>query len=458
MFSSQKYLFLITIVAIGIGLVLVLLRPGEETSDPSASHSSDHHENRETIFPEPEFTPTPLEPGNALETFAEWLSEYLGVDPESRSDKKLFNRGLRLAEARFPLIRRLIHENPQVALSHALTFAEYDALPPEIQNLVEKPFSSVAELDVFPRCNGARANRQSDLPTPQDVDIHLNTDFGSLDAFTFGWRLEAPSRSAAPLQGIHLDGLAAVRPVVFQELPASDLPAAEKLFSVGNPDPGRGFASGQPLPAQPIGAVAGGRLFYFSSREMLQELESRAARLEEMIGENLGANLIFEALAAVGQHSDLGFDMAAVEESAKDKQSEAAKAVRKAIMIRIDFSDKTGSPIAVSTLQNRMDGEVNNQCRDMSFGDVTLDTTVETQLIRMPRPTTYYNGTDDGSKKNSALFNDAIAAAQAAGDHDHGIFPSLYHDEGNRDGLLRSRHGGRKQDLAALPRVKSHRA
>ena len=62
-----------------------------------------------------------------------------------------------------------------------------------------------------------------------------------------------------------------------------------------------------------------------------------------------------------------------------------------------------------------MDGEVNDQCRDMSFGMATLDTTVDATLVRMPRPTTYYNGTDDGSKKNGTLFNDAIAAAQAAG-------------------------------------------
>ena len=360
--------------------------------------------------------------GDPFEAFSVWLEKYRNGKPDQRA--ALEGQGIALAEARRPLMRQLIHENPEVALAHALRLDEYHALPGEVQALVEKPFSHSAATDVFPRCDGTSASRHPELRTMQEFDIHLNPISApglpaSLDAFTYGWRVEAPSRTRAPVQGIAVDELAALRPAIFQELHPAEVAIAEGLFVNGNPYPGFGFATGRPLASQAVVALAGGKLFYFADRPALEDFERRAAKMESTLWVDDGAIQIFDRLAALASAPEgaadgqpEGFDLAAIEEQFAAPPPPAPRSV---LMIRVDFSDKTGSPIGTATLQNRMDGEVNDQCRDMSFGAVTLDTAVEPTLVRMPQPTTYYNGTDDGSKKNGALFNDAIAAAQAAG-------------------------------------------
>lgn len=347
--------------------------------------------------------------------FNEWSSRYLASE-ENR--EALLQAGIPIARARAARMKDLIQTDPESALAKSLSISGRKAMPAEIRDYLEEPFSLQGSLDVFPLCNDLESHGLNPEPVNdghrrQGARIELSDSRGNLlDGYVFGTREGPLSRGAISVQGIRLHGVAALREEMFTPVPSRDLREARLRYTLGGTGMQRDFLTGRTIEKEPVVALSGGRLFAFANLANLQKVNAAAARLERKIGMENGSQLIFAARLTLG-HAPLDLD--AVEEEGEVMEGIASDTTRSAIVILIDFSDKVGTPIDAATLQARFDGEVHDQVASMSFHQTGIAATVDPRVFRMPRPTTYYNGTDDGSKKNTALFNDAIAAANAAG-------------------------------------------
>lgn len=334
----------------------------------------------------------------------------------------MIERGLELARLRAEDMSELIESDPETALSRSMSLEDREGLPREIRALIEKPFSTRAEFDVFPLCTDSDGH--GDDPTfgerrfspgalRQGFEIELTTARGErLEAFVFGERLNGLSRSSAPVQGISLKGKAALREEVFTVVPESKLEETRKQYTVGPMGVGLDFLTAEPVGEGGVAAIAGGQLHFFANSGNLVRTNDLAARINQNIGEENGAQLLFTKRLSIS-HAPIDPD-GLVGES-EELAAIFSNTTRTAICILVDFPNNTGVPINATTLQNRMDGEVHDQVASMSFHKTGISTPVITQTFRLPHPTTYYNGTDDGQKKNGELFNDAIAAAEQAG-------------------------------------------
>src|SRR6185503_17626897 len=166
------------------------------------------------------------------------------------------------ADERAGLMSRLMAEDPAQALAHSLSFAQYAALPPEVQKRVERPFSIKGDFNVFPVCSAGMAGRSASACEVQ------------ADGSAESWHSYAPQRESIgtkkgiPLQGFELRGQAVIRNEVMQVLDTRDADAARRAFgmAVANSDPGRDFLTGEHIMAEPVTAAAGGRLYLFARR------------------------------------------------------------------------------------------------------------------------------------------------------------------------------------------------
>jgi len=357
---------------------------------------------------------------DSFESFSHWLTAFRSVAGDQRAP--LTEAGMELARVRAEEMKALIQMDPQSALERSLSLADREGLPAEMLSLIEKPFSTRAELDVLPLCADSDghgtdvafgAREISPGARRQGFEIDLKTSRGDrLKAFVYGRRLGALSRTAAPVQGVSLDGLAALREEVFSVVSEVELEETRGRYTLGPMGAGMDFLTAEPVGENGVVAIAGGQLHFFSNVGNLNRTNDLASRIDENIGEENGAQLLFTQRLTLS-HAPLDPD--AVWSESEELAAISSDTTRSAICILIDFSDKVGTPIAAGTLQTRMDGEVHDQVASMSYHKTGISTPVITQVFRMPKPTTYYNGTDDGTKRNGTLFNDAIAAAEAAG-------------------------------------------
>ncbi|MDF1859690.1 MAG: hypothetical protein P1U87_05710 [Verrucomicrobiales bacterium] len=347
--------------------------------------------------------------------FTAWMSRYL-ASGENR--EALVDAGIPIVQARAARMKELMQSDPESALAESVSISERKAMPEEIRAYLEEPFSVRGSLDVFPLCNDLESHGLNPEPSSeghrrQGGRIELSDSRGNqLDGYVFGTREGPLSRDAISVQGIRLEGIAALREEMFTPVPSRDLADARLRYTLGETGIQRDFLTGQAIGTEPVVALSGGQLFAFANVANLRKVNAAAARLERKIGMENGSQLIFASRLTLG-HEPLDLD--AVEEEGDVMEAIASDTTRSAIVILVDFSDKVGTPINATTLQTRFDGEVHDQVASMSFHQTGIAATVDPRVFRMPQPTTYYNGTDGGSKKNGDLFNHAIAAANAAG-------------------------------------------
>jgi fibronectin type 3 domain-containing protein len=352
---------------------------------------------------------------DAFATFSDWAETYRASSMEQK--KVMLDSGVAFAKQRAVEMGYLIETDPAEALDRSMTHEERNEFPDEIRDHLEKPFSRQFAMDVFPLCNdleshGLLTEQPTDGQRRQNARIELLDLRGNtLDGYVYGRRSDPISRSRIPLQGIELLGKAALREEMFTRILPHEVADVRKRYILGEAGTKRDFLSGEEIEQERILALSGGRLFAFSSIANLESVNRSAAKLEEMIGMETGSQLLLTARLTLG-HDPIDLDE--VEEEG-EALAITSNTTRTAIVILVDFSDKMGTPINATTLQNRFDGEVHDQVAAMSYYEIGIDATVDPRVFRMPQPTTYYNGNDDGQKKNGDLFNHAIAAANTAG-------------------------------------------
>ena len=338
--------------------------------------------------------------------FRIWLGEYRAATSENDDPEtaRLQAVGVRLAQARREAMISLIQNDPELALEKALRLDEYAALPEEIRALVEEPFSQVAPVDRLHGCDPLGPNASTIVRQVRHPDAGVSR------SHVFGDRLAFSSKEDSPVNGIRLDGHAALRPTVFHPLDPREIATATGLFPDGQHDPTACLASAQPLGPDAVTALAGGRLYRFQDRATLEVFDARTAALEEQPGIRSGArHVLLQAAGGTGNDpSDIAWE--AVFEDTEVFASSWTETRKDVFIIRIDFSDDPGASVSQVDLETVLNGATSSSILEQSYGKTWIDGEASAMVVRMPSPTSTYLPSN-----NDLLRDDAIAAFNALG-------------------------------------------
>jgi M6 family metalloprotease-like protein len=368
--------------------------------------------------------PAVVDDGKAETAFRAWWGRFQVVDAEKRA--AMLPEGRAVLAQRRGRMARLIREDPEQALKESLKLHEYENLPQELRGMVEKPFSAAAAYEYYPVC-GAPAGMADHIAA-------LNLEDGRFEAFTFGRRAGVMSKNSIPVQGITLDGAAAMHDLPLRRLDAAEVATAQRLFPMGQKDATKSFLSGEPLAVAPVVALGGGRLYLFSNEAEFTQLNQALAKLDDLPGPNAGSDVLYQAMAADG--SSGGFDLSGAQASEQMQADAWTENPKNVFLIRADFSDLAGLTYSQATTANVMNGVVSDQIRAMSYGKTWIIAGVSQNLYRMPQTSAYYvNG---GDSRNSELLRDArntFRNTRSGGDAAINIGPVSNNTNGDGSGL-----------------------
>ena len=359
--------------------------------------------------PEPHQTPlapdspaATTSPNPALPDLAAWQANY-AADPAAADDATLLQQGIELARAHRAAMLELLQSSPELALQSALTFAEHAALPPEMQALVETPFTAAVDIDILAVCDTDPLTPETRVSVRLPDGAYAQTAHGHLERASF-------SKLGVPVQGIQLDGWAALSPTVFQIVDTDNLAWATESLPLANPDPQSDFLTGQPIAGQPVHAIAGGYLFAFANSDNLTALETQSIALDNRPGPASASRSI---LAFVEQRASGPLPLQQILQTQHTIAIDNGFGDKSILFIRVDFPDKPGSPFEATTLENLVYGSVASMLRSFSFDQTDIEATASTKVYRLETSATYdnENGTDP-------MMQAAIAAYIADGNPD----------------------------------------
>ncbi len=407
-------------------LIAVMLHDGARSDlRQLATNGTPPSVNKSSAETKPSNVPVGVDDTLAQKAFRDWFQEYRGANDSKRIT--LLPSGLEMASQRRVRMARLIREEPEAALKEALRLDEYDVLPENLRALVERPFSAVAAYDYYPVCGApvGTADHVAELSLPD----------GKFDAYTYGRRAGVMSKRSIPVQGVTLDGAAALHTSALRELEASEIATAKKLFPNAQADPTRSFLSGEVIAGEPIVALAGGRLYQFANRDELERLNEALAKLEDLPGPNAGSDVLYQAKAADGSS---GFDLPAAQVAEQFQADAWTEQVKKVFIIRVDFSDLAGAAYAQAATATNLNGVISDQVRAMSYGKTWINAGVSANVYRMPQTSAFYVNGTTGSSLNSELLRDArntIRNTRSGGDAAIDIGPVSNNTNGDGSGL-----------------------
>ncbi|EDY80887.1 PKD domain protein [Verrucomicrobiia bacterium DG1235] len=319
-----------------------------------------------------------------------------------------------LAQIRREYMRRLIEEAPQKALEQAISYADYHSLPPEVQALTETPFTQTVDYSLAVVCD-------HDPATPQyQHSIRYEDGTRSTISPTPVSRLSI-SKSGLPVQGIRLDDTSVVRPETFQTIDAENLNWATSNLPLANFDPTRDFLTNQPIAGDPIHAISGGFLFRFANEENLSQLATQLAALDARPGLSIGSPALIETIrqeaAPFSQNNFFAIQAAAVTPPTDE--------VRDYLIIRVEFSDVTGTPFTQPELETVVDTLVAPKLAEFSYNKTTIDVTVSSSAYTLAEVGSYDNVFTIYDEAVAAYIADGNSNPETQYDHISINFPRL---------------------------------
>jgi uncharacterized delta-60 repeat protein/uncharacterized repeat protein (TIGR01451 family) len=136
-----------------------------------------------------------------FQAFNRWAESFAGgVAPEKRAI--MIEQGIRLADERLAVMKRLIQTDPEAALAEALPYRVRKQLPPEIASRVEEAVSGSADFQVL--YSTPIPGRESEVPPTEYV---ATINHSAYKVFPHGWRLSEASQN-----GVYLHGIAITEP------------------------------------------------------------------------------------------------------------------------------------------------------------------------------------------------------------------------------------------------------
>ena len=402
MHPSIRYTFgIVLIVALAAGRFWMVQNP-DSRSESDGSKIVLKESLSETRTHEPTFVLTEdfdLEP---VHDFSAWLESYRS----GRMEASFVEAGRVLAEQRRSLMLKLTQKNPTAALGASIGFADYESLPEELQELVEQPFTTTGNVLITAICD-------HDHHTPDYlVDVILE-DQSRLKIAPNDMSRARVSKSDLPIQGIQIDGYAALQPQVFQKLEGADLDWAWESLPHGNPDPNADFLTGEPLGPNPLTAVAGGFVFLFSNDETLSELETVLRSFDDLPGGTTGSSILFSEEL---QTQAKGLPIEAIKNRQKQILINDTTGNKTTIFIRAIFPDKLDPPISKEDLEAQINTDVSGHFENYSYDLTSITATATADTYQLAENTSQYtfNG-EGGTNDRTEMILEAIALYEAAG-------------------------------------------
>jgi len=400
---NKSRIFLATsIIAILLLAAFLLQSPpppearSNEAPQPQTAHAD--HEHHDHVHHYEDDAMAKARHKEAARDFKQWLAQ---------EDRKVSEQVRTLAQNRRERMRWLIQNDPEQAIAEAVSWTEHQRVPAALKPYVEQPFSEVATLQALPICDLDHDHHDH----PSEV-YTLVMDGQSYSAGVYGRRLNVGTKEGASLQGIVLDDLAAIREEVIQPLSAEDAQTLAGLPLL-NPRPELGFATGKPLDASSVTALAGDRLLQFVDRQALDQFNSQLAALEEYPGPKSGAEYAL-AMPYPADGATEGFDFEAAYQAAEELADAWTETEKTVFFIRVEFPDVPGASVSQAVLDQILDTDVTDNIFDQSLGKTFITADVSAQLVTMPSNSTVYTAIDaEGTSQNSLLHNDAKAAFNA---------------------------------------------
>ncbi|OYW71073.1 MAG: hypothetical protein B7Z37_28750, partial [Verrucomicrobia bacterium 12-59-8] len=353
--------------------------------------------------------------------FHVWVDQQRADPATPVTQAQAMAAGMALAQARQARMKRLIREDPRQAIAEALSFEQWAALPKEIQALVEKPFSVVADYEYYPICVPPGERRPEGAA--EYVAKLSMSDGSSLEAFVYGQRRGLMSKKNLPVQGISLDGTAAVRDGVFQTVSSGEL----ALFTAGQQ------VAGQPAGIDAVHAVAGGKTFVFADSAELEQFATEIARLDAMPGK-VAASSMLALPYGTGESGEL--ELSAMQSFAMQQASAWTETKKTLYLIRVNFTDNAAVPVTQAAATTEINGASSEMIRAMSYGKTWVEGTVSANVYTLPQTAAYYaNG---GNGLNSELLRDArnvFRNSKSGGDAAINIGPVSATGNGDSGGL-----------------------
>ena len=338
-------------------------------------------------------TPTPasvrqrLEAAPDLAAFQNWLSAF--SSPTANAD---LDDGVQYALARRNALKELIQIDPAAAMAQAIPYEQREALPEEIEQLLEVPIRATGDLEVIATCgfNDGQMSRLDRFAIDKATGVRY-------EAFPVGSREAVPTKRGISIQGIAVDGVMALA-----EEPLRILGDQERI-DLGYPV--NTFQVGESYYAAESAAVIAGLRSRLSSDELTLGPDTiptyRALRLSGIEGVRLVGAVPDAAQDGSGTGGE-GIVLAS-------PHTEGAKTI---LYIRARFADQdpTFEPISLSTLQSRQAG-VEQFWLDNSYGKSSVTTTY-TDTVTLADPTASW---PQGLGTLLQQARDAAIAAQPEG-------------------------------------------
>ena len=156
----------------------------------------------------------------ALQAFREWEQRYMAATVEERAS--MASEGAHLAKVRRPEMKKLIVQNPRLALEIAVRPVVRQDLPAEVVAELEKLVSKSGDFKAY------FGRPQEGLTLPEDAELvmrYFETAEGdSFKARVFGNMREAVSRKGVPFRGVAMD-----RELAVAENPVRQMEAGERI-------------------------------------------------------------------------------------------------------------------------------------------------------------------------------------------------------------------------------------
>ena len=326
----------------------------------------------------------PLTP--AMTAFRAWCAAYTRA--ESVFDQALLElEGIALARARRTEMAALIESDPELALALTVPAVVRASLPSSVEGLLEERVSGRGDYEILMAVQPLGSRRA------EAEFRRVTVGARSFDAFVYGRRSRQSSQEGASLHGIALDGRMAVHESPLRVLEAGEVVPAG-VAAATCPVTGASLAA---IPAyaevnrRDVTVIeVDGRLWQLAASDLVDVLEADLVAAEDQAGPSVPAVMAGEPVLPLPPTS----------------WTTGAKSL---LVIRVDFSDKAGDPVAYQTALDLMNNSVSPYYDVVSYGKTSINATVTASTYRMPQTAEAYATGD----LTSQLYTDATTAASA---------------------------------------------
>jgi hypothetical protein len=318
----------------------------------------------------------------ALAAFREWTQRHLAGNAATRAI--LEAEGVALARARRGVMRELITSDPERALALTVPAVIRQQLPAAVLAELE---TRVAGRGEFTLVGATPAPGEPVPPSLRRIALIGGTQF---TAHAYGRREPQTTLDGTSLHGIAIDRQLALHESPVRALEPGEIPAGAAAENCPVTDRAvDGLVADEPANLAAIEvAEADGRTWQFCSvgADMLDGFAQMLASREDNAGPRGNVT----------------------PPTAADAPTPWNTGVKQVLVIRVDFSDFPGEPMAQSAAQAVM-ANVNTLFQEMSYGQTSIVATVSNNVYRMPSTGASYAINDTEAQ----MHTEARAAAGA---------------------------------------------